>query len=73
VNSTLLLTIFYVVWLCAVLVLLYGIWRSSTNHVHRMEQTLVDVAMKSAEAAKAAGDAVSRLAPPQQGNDEHVH
>lgn len=56
------LTIFYIVWLIAVLVFLGLIWRDTRSHIHRMERALVEVAMKSAEAAHTAAEAARRQA-----------
>ena len=56
------LTIVFYVWLFGVLGLLGVIWHTSATHTHRMEQTLVDVAMRSALAAQKAADAAYLLA-----------
>jgi hypothetical protein len=53
-------TLIFYVWLFGVLTLLWLIWRSSTQHIHHMEQLLVDLAMKSGEAAKMAADAAHK-------------
>lgn len=51
---TIAVQIFDVFWLAAVLVLLWLIWRSSTRHIHKMESTLVEVAMMDAQSARKA-------------------
>ena len=59
------LQIFDVIWLIAVLVLLYLMWRSSERrleHIQKMEQVQFDTAMKSAEAAQEAAKAAQVLA-----------
>lgn len=56
------LTIIFYIWLFAVLLLLWLIWRGSAKHMQRLQQTLVEVAMKSAEAAQKAAEAAFRLA-----------
>jgi len=55
-------TIFGILWLCAVLTLLWFIWRSSVRHVQRIEQTLIDVSMKNAEIAQRAAQAALMIA-----------
>jgi hypothetical protein len=45
------------VWLFAVLVLLYLVWRTGSTRIMRMQQALIDVSNKSAEAAKLAAEA----------------
>lgn len=57
--------IFDVIWLIAVLVLLYLMWRSSEQrleHIQKMEQVQFDTAMKTAEAAQEAAKAAQVLA-----------
>ena len=59
------LQIFDVIWLIAVLVLLYLMWRSSERrleHIQKMEQVQFDTAMTTAEAAKQAAEAAHNLA-----------
>lgn len=56
------LTILFYLWLFAVLVLLWLIWRGAAKQMMRLQQTLVEVAMKSAEAAQKAAAAAHRLA-----------
>lgn len=51
------LTFFYVLWLCAVLLFLWFIWRNGEQRTQRLEQSLIDSALKSAEAAKIAAEA----------------
>jgi hypothetical protein len=56
---------FDIAWLIAVLALLWVIWRSSEHrlkHVRAMEKVLIDVAMKDAENARQAVEAVRTLA-----------
>ena len=62
---TIALQIFDVIWLIAVLVLLYLMWRSSERrleHIQKMEQVQFDVSMTTAEAAKQAAQAAQELA-----------
>ncbi len=54
-------TLIFYAWLIGVLLLLWTIWRSTTMHIHRMEQTLADATIKSAEAAKIAAEAAQKL------------
>jgi hypothetical protein len=49
-------------WLFAVLWLIWHIWRISVTHIHHMETTMFNAAMKSAEAAKVAAEAARLLA-----------
>ncbi len=56
------LTIFYLVWLCTVLVFLWLIWWSTTRYIHRMEQTMLVSRAISAEAALKSADAAAKLA-----------
>jgi hypothetical protein len=58
------ITIFDVLWLCAVLALLILIWRSSERRLKQgavMEAALVDVAQKDAESARLAVTALQEL------------
>jgi hypothetical protein len=55
------LTLVFYVWLFAILVLLWLIWRTSVKHIHRMEITMFDAAMTSAQAAKTAAEAMQQL------------
>lgn len=58
------LNIFYVIWLIALLVLLFLMYRSSEKrlkHIQSMELTLFDVAKKDAETARQAVDIVYSL------------
>lgn len=57
--------IFDILWLIAVLALLWAIWRSSQKrleHVQVMEKMLVEVAMKDAESARQAVESTRTLA-----------
>ncbi len=56
------LTIFYVSWLIAVLVMLWKIWRSGTERGQRIDQSLIDSARTSASAAHTAAEAAKVLA-----------
>lgn len=58
---TIAVTIFYIVWLIAVLIFMWLIWRSNTKHIRQMEQTLVNVAMMDAESARQAIDSARIL------------
>ncbi len=52
----LILTIIFYVWLIIVLVLLFLMWRDGSKRIMRLQQALIDVSNKSAEAAKAAAE-----------------
>lgn len=57
--------IFDIVWLLAVLALLWLIWRSSErrhDHATKMEQTIVEIGAKDAESARIAVESVRTLA-----------
>lgn len=56
------LTTVYIVWLFAVLVFLFLIWRSANGQLQRMQATLIDAATTSAQAAQKAAEAVYLLA-----------
>jgi len=47
--------IFYV-WLFAVLVLLFLMWRDGSRRITRLQQALIDMSNKSADAAKIAAE-----------------
>ena len=53
--------IFYI-WLFAVPGILLVIWKSANDNTRLMQKTLVDVALKAADAAKMAAEAAYRLA-----------
>ncbi len=59
-------TIFDILWLCAALLLLWNIWRSSSAHTRRLMQLLIEVSMKSADAAQRSADAAYLLAKQPQ-------
>ena len=52
----LILTIIFYVWLIIVLVLLYLMWRDGSRRIMRLQQALIDVSNKSADAAKIAAE-----------------
>lgn len=54
---TIAVTIFDVIWLSAVFVLLWLIWRTSTTHARNLEKTLIDVSRTDAESARRASEA----------------
>ena len=56
------LTIFYVIWLCAVLVLLILIWQTNARYVRKMEATMLQSRAISAQAALKSAEAAERLA-----------
>jgi hypothetical protein len=60
------LTAFYVVWLCAVLALLWLIWRNGVKYRNRVENALIDSTLKAASAAKDAAEAARALAHIQE-------
>jgi hypothetical protein len=55
------LTIFYVLWLCAVLALLWLIWRNGVRYTMRLEQTLINAALKASDAAQKAAESAHAL------------
>lgn len=60
----LLIQLFDIAWLCAVLALLFLIWRSSERRLRQgaiMEAALVEVAQKDAESARMAVKALQEL------------
>lgn len=57
----LIITLFDIIWLSAVLALLWLIWRTNIRHTRRLEQTLIDATMKAASAAQKSADAVYAL------------
>lgn len=56
------LTMFYVFWLVATLLLLWRIWLATMRHIHSLERELLEVARQSAQAAQDAALAARRLA-----------
>ncbi len=54
------LTLIFYVWLFAVLVLLYLMWRDGTKRTTRVLQALIDASNKSAEAAKTAAETAQK-------------
>ncbi len=57
----LLLTIIFYIWLFAALALWLVMWRYNVTRTEKMQQTLIEVAEKSAEAARTAAEAARRL------------
>lgn len=58
----LLLTSFYLIWLCAVLVFLFLIWRTTHRYIKEMEGTVIEASRISAEAARRAAETAEKLA-----------
>lgn len=56
------LTIFYILWLCAVLAFLFLIWRTTTRYIHKMEETMLQSRAISAQAALKSAEAADTLA-----------
>ncbi len=56
------LYIFYVFWLCAVLVFLILIWLTNRNYIRKMEKTMIDSRAISAEAALKSAEVAAKLA-----------
>jgi len=56
----LILTIIFYVWLIIVLVLLYLMWRDGSRRVMLLQQALIDVSNKSADAAKIAAETAKK-------------
>ncbi len=55
-------TVFDVAWLLAVLALLFLMWRNNVWRIARMEATLIEATLKSADAAKQAAQAAQDVA-----------
>ena len=56
----LILTIVFYAWLFAVLVLLFLMWIDGSRRIMRLQQALIDVSNKSAEAAKIAAETAKK-------------
>ncbi len=54
------LTLIFYVWLIIVLVLLYLMWRDGSKRVMLLQQALIDVSNKSADAAKTAAETAQK-------------
>lgn len=54
-------TIFFMVWLSAMLFFLILIWFSNARHVRRIEQTLIDTTLRASEAAVTAAKVAEQL------------
>ena len=54
------LTLVFYVWLIIVLVLLYLMWRDGSRRVMLLQQALIDVSNKSADAAKVAAETAQK-------------
>lgn len=54
------LTLIFYVWLIIVLVLLYLMWRDGSKRVMLLQQALIDVSNKSADAAKVAAETAKK-------------
>ncbi len=48
----LILTIIFYVLIIAIVIFVYLIWRSGVKRTQKLEQTLIDVALKSAETSR---------------------
>lgn len=66
-------TIFDIVWLSSVLLLLWRIWRNSTQHIHKMETTLLEVAVRNAESAAQSADSARKAVETTQSMAESTH
>lgn len=51
-TFTIIINVFFIIWLFVVAFLMWQTWRTSTKRTQLLEQTLADVALKSAEAVK---------------------
>ncbi len=67
----LILTIFYITWLCAVLVFLFLIWRTTRSYIREMEGTVLDAIRVSAEAARTSAEAAAKLATVLESEQHH--
>ena len=56
------LTIFYIFWLCAVLVFLFLIWRTTHRYIRKMEGTTLQASEMSAQAALKSAEVATKLA-----------
>ena len=56
------LTLFYLIWLIAVLAFLFLIYRTTTRYIRHMESTMIQSRAVSAEAALKSAEAANRLA-----------
>ncbi len=54
------LTLVFYAWLIIVLVLLYLMWRDGSRRVMLLQQALIDVSNKSADAAKTAAETAQK-------------
>ncbi len=68
----LILTIFYITWLCAVLVFLFLIWRTTRSYIREMEGTVLDAIRVSAEAARTSAEAAAKLATVLESENHHA-
>jgi uncharacterized membrane protein len=68
----LLLTIFYLIWLIAVLIFLFLIWWSTTRYIRKMEDTMIQSRAISAQAALKSAEAASRLAEMLEEKEHHA-
>ncbi len=67
----LILTIFYITWLCAVLGFLFLIWRTQHRYIREMEGTVLDAIKVSAEAARTSAEAAAKLATVLESEQNH--
>ena len=58
----LILTLFYLIWLIAVLIFLFLIWRSTTHYIRHMEDTMLQSRTVSAQAALKSAEVANKLA-----------
>jgi len=63
------LTLFYIAWLFAVLMVLWFVWRKQVNRLATLEQALIKSAQMSAEAAKTSAE-TARLLTAQKDVEE---
>lgn len=65
---TVIITIFYITWLLAVLVLLWLVWRNGVTRSQRLEEALVDATLTTAKAASKTAEAVWAMVQEQNKN-----
>lgn len=65
--------VFDILWLSSVLILLWLIWRTSTRHIHRMESTLLEVAIRNAESANLAAESARKAVDATQSLADSIH
>ena len=68
----LILTIFYIVWLCTVLVFVVLNWYNNMRYTRKMEETMLTSRGISAEAALKSAEAAAKLAAMLEEKEHHA-